>query len=128
MARYVQLRWMSGTGIPGTPLSHAPGGTWQPSLNAYRCEKCIKVCFDLSGVDKDRIDIQIEPGRLVVRGVRQAPEPDSGEPLPRQILAMEIDYGPFVRELRLPAEVLRDEVTAEHRNGLLWINLPLCHE
>ena len=119
---------MSGAGFPGTPLSHAPGGTWQPSLNAYRCEKCIKVCFDLAGVDKDRIDIQIEPGRLVVRGVRKAPEPDSGEPLPRQILAMEIDHGPFLRELRLPAEVLSDEVTAEHRNGLLWINLPLRHE
>jgi HSP20 family protein len=128
MARYVQLRWMGGAGLPGSPFSQTSGGTWQPSLNAYRCERCIKVCFDLAGVDKERIDIQIEPGRLVVRGVRKAPEPASGEPLPQQILAMEIDHGPFVRELRLPAEVLRDEVTAEHRNGLLWINLPLRHD
>ncbi len=97
-------------------------------MNAYRCDKCIRVCFDLAGVDKERIDIQIEPGRLIVRGVRQAPEPGSGEHCPRQILAMEIDHGAFRRELRLPAAVLRDEVTAEHRNGLLWINLPLSHE
>lgn len=97
-------------------------------MNAYRCEKCIRVCFDLAGVEKERIDIHVEPGRLVVSGVRKAPEPESGEPCPRQILAMEIDHGKFWRELRLPAEVVRDEVTAEHRNGLLWINLPLRHE
>jgi HSP20 family protein len=128
MARYFEFRWTSGTGQPGTSLSHVLGGTWQPSLNAYRCENSIEVCFDLAGVDKERIDIQIEPGRLVVRGVRAAPEPASCDPQPQQILAMEIDHGPFLRELRLPAEVLRDEVTAEYRNGLLWIHLPLRHE
>ena len=32
---------------------------------------------------------------------------------------MEIDNGPFARELRLPVEVLPAEVTAEQRNGLL---------
>jgi HSP20 family protein len=128
MARYFQFRWTSGTGHPDTSLSHVSGGTWQPSLNAYRCENSIRVCLDLAGVDKERIDIQIEPGRLVIRGVRVAPEPASCEPHPQQILAMEIDHGPFQRELRLPAEVLRDEVTAEYRNGLLWIHLPLCHE
>jgi HSP20 family protein len=99
---------------------------WQPSLNAYRCKNCIKVCFDLAGVDRERIDIRLEPGLLVVRGVRKTPEPPSGEP--QQILAMEIDHGPFLREVRLPDEVLSDKVTAEHLDGLLWIYLPLRHE
>lgn len=131
MAKFIQFRWSSGTEFPGhtsSPFLRAPNAPWQPPMNAYRCDKCIRVCFDLAGVDKERIDIQIEPGRLIVRGVRQAPEPGSGEHCPRQILAMEIDHGAFRRELRLPAAVLRDEVTAEHRNGLLWINLPLSHE
>lgn len=115
-------------GHAGSPFYRAPNSPWQPSMNAYRCENAIRVCFDLAGVDKERIDIQIEPGLLTVRGIRQSPEPASGEPCPRQILSMEIDHGPFLRELRLPASVLRDEVTAEHRNGMLWINLPLSHE
>lgn len=129
MARFIQFHWIGGAGLPGGPVTQTGGGaTWQPAMNAYRCDGCIRVCFDLAGVDKETIDIRIEPGRMVVRGVRTAPEPVSGEPTPRQILAMEIDHGPFLRELRLPAAVLNDEVTAEHRNGFLWIHLPLCHE
>ena len=38
---------------------------------------------------------------------------------------MEIDYGPFEREVVLPAEVEIDQARAEQRNGLLWISLPL---
>lgn len=131
MAKFVQFHWTSGPGFPGYGVSshgQASPGPWRPAMNAYRCEGAIRVCFDLAGVDKERIDIQIEPGRLVVRGVRKPPEPSSGEPCAEQILAMEIDHGPFLRELRLPVNVSRDDVTAEHRNGLLWINLPLCHD
>ena len=127
MARFIQFRWSSSPG-GSAPYSQDPSGMWRPSLNAYRCDNCIKVCFDLAGVDKETIDIQIEPGRLVVRGVRQPPEPAFDEPCPRQILAMEIDHGPFKRELRLPVDVISEKVTAEHRNGILWINLPLHHE
>jgi HSP20 family molecular chaperone IbpA len=42
-----------------------------------------------------------------------------------QLLAMEIDYGPFEREVQLAAEVEIEQVHAEQRNGLLWIYLPL---
>jgi len=38
---------------------------------------------------------------------------------------MEIDYGPFEREIDLPVEVEIDKAYAEQRNGLLWIALPL---
>lgn len=129
MARYLHFRWTNNPGTPGnSPYLPSPAGPWRPALNAYRCEDCIVVCLDLAGVDKNRIDVQIEPGRLVISGVRQTPEPGCDDPSPRQILAMEIDHGPFVRDLRLPAGVVGDEVTAEHRNGLLWIKLPLSHE
>jgi HSP20 family molecular chaperone IbpA len=38
---------------------------------------------------------------------------------------MEIDYGPFEREVILPADVEVNKAHAEQRNGLLWISLPL---
>jgi HSP20 family molecular chaperone IbpA len=37
---------------------------------------------------------------------------------------MEIDYGPFEREVLLPSDVAPERVTAEQRNGLLWVYLP----
>jgi HSP20 family molecular chaperone IbpA len=37
---------------------------------------------------------------------------------------MEIDHGPFCREVELPADVAHEHVSATHLNGLLWIQLP----
>jgi HSP20 family protein len=98
---------------------------WRPSMNAYRCEGCIRVCFELAGVARADIELRIEPKRLLLRGTRRTPEPATSEGRPQQILAIEIDNGPFARELRLPGEVIPDEATAEQRDGLLWIKLPL---
>lgn len=126
----IRLKWFQGAvhgqAYEWVQLSQMaqPEG-WRPAINAYRCECCIKVCVDLAGVLKPEIEIRVEPRRILLRGVRPAPEPAHNEPQMRQILAMEIDYGPFVRELHLPAEVDPAKATAEQRNGLLWIDLPL---
>jgi len=53
------------------------------------------------------------------------PEPSHAEGRAVQLLAMEIDYGPFEREVSLPVEVEIDKAEAEQRNGLLWISLPV---
>ena len=42
-----------------------------------------------------------------------------------QTIAMEIDYGPFQRDIRLPADIKIANVHADQRNGTLWIHLPL---
>lgn len=97
---------------------------WRPPINVYRCDQGIAVCADLAGVDKDAIDLEVEPRRVLIRGRRRAPEPEEESQKPVQVLAMEIDYGSFERELHLPDEVDAERVTAEHRNGLLWIYLP----
>ena len=41
-----------------------------------------------------------------------------------QMIAFEIDYGPFERVVELPLPVDVARVQAEQRNGLLWIELP----
>lgn len=105
--------------------------SWRPAVNAYRCASCLRICVDLAGVDKSEIDLRLEPGRLTLRGRRELPHPAGDEALAPhhrtglQVLAMEIDHGPFERQFDLPAEVVADRVTAESRNGMLWIILPL---
>lgn len=98
---------------------------WQPALNAYRCAECIIICVDLAGVDRAGIELRVEPRRLVIRGHRNPPEPAEAEHKPVQVLAMEIDYGAFQREVVLPSDVDRQRVNAEQKNGLLWIYLPM---
>ena len=98
---------------------------WAPTLNAYRCADHLVICVDLAGVQKEEIDLLIESRRLLLRGHRAAPEPPCAPEAPPQVLVMEIDYGPFERELTLPEEVDPERAAAEHRAGFLWISLPL---
>jgi HSP20 family protein len=83
------------------------------------------VSVEPAGVDPSGIDLTVESERLILRGVRDVPEPTHAEGRAVQLLAMEIDYGPFEREMRLPALVDIEKVHAEQRNGFLWISLPL---
>ncbi len=99
--------------------------TWSPAINAYRCPGQIIVCVDLAGVERETLDLRVERRRLQIRGRREPPEPAATGEKALQILAMEIDYGPFEREVLLPSEVDTESVTAEQQNGLLWIYLPL---
>jgi len=129
--RNIKLRWMHGmlhdvtSELARLHFSRVGSHTWEPAINAYRCDKCIRVCVDLAGVDRSRIDLTVEPERLILRGVRDVPEPTHEEGRAVQLLAMEIDYGPFEREVSLSASVDIEKVHAEQRNGLLWISLPL---
>lgn len=99
--------------------------TWQPPINAFRCQDCVRICVDLAGVERSQIELRVEPRRVILRGQRTPPEPEGQDKRALQVLALEIDYGPFLRELRLPAEVNVEEARAEQENGLLWICLPL---
>jgi HSP20 family molecular chaperone IbpA len=104
------------------------GQAWAPDINVYRCKDSIQICVDLAGVERSGIDVQVEPGRLVIRGERPPPEPKGSDCQTLQVLAMEIDYGPFERHVMLPPEFAIESVTAKQSNGLLWINLPLREE
>jgi len=127
----MKLRWLHGalqdltSELSRLQFSRFGPQVWEPAINAYRCEESIRICVDLAGVDRALIDLTVEPRRLLIRGTREVPEPTGDEGCALQLLAMEIDCGPFMREVLLPAEVEIDEAHAEQRNGLLWISLPL---
>jgi HSP20 family protein len=99
--------------------------SWQPALNVFRCGGQFVVCADLAGVDRASIEVRAEPRRLTIRGERAIAEPSCDDPPAVQVLALEIDHGLFERVLELPADIDPQRVTAEHRNGMLWIKLPL---
>src|SRR5947208_8885782 len=126
--RNIKLRWLHGGlqdvtyELSRSQFSRFAPHAWEPAINAYRCEACIRICVDLAGVYKSLIDLTVEPRRVVIRGSRETPEPTDQT---TQILALEIDFGPFKREVQLPTEVDVNHARAEQQNGLLWIYLPL---
>lgn len=106
---------------------------WTPAVNIYQVGRTLHVCVDLAGIERDKINVRIEPGRLTISGVRHAPEPKpaikSPDPLSGEvemkIHCMEIDHGEFCRVVQVSEQVDMDGVKSEYRQGLLWISLPL---
>jgi len=103
-----------------------PSEAWTPAVNVYERDAAYVVCVDLAGIDRERLDIEVEKGRLCLRGYRDAPSvPGTTGAGERHLVhLMEIDHGPFYREIELPRDVDKDNISATYHNGLLWMELP----
>jgi len=128
--RGIKLRWLheslGDVTYQLTRLQLTPAGTyrWRPALNAFQCDKGLRICVDLAGVDRSEVELIVEPQQLSIRGTRSAPEPTDDEGRAVRMIAFEIDYGPFERVVELPLPVDVEKASAEQRNGFLWIELP----
>ena len=80
-----------------------PSEVWTPNVNLYETENDYRVCVDLAGVEKEKIDITVADGRLTIRGHRAVPQcpsppPDTDPEHSRmRVHLMEIDHGAFSR-------------------------------
>ena len=108
-----------------------PSESWTPNVNLYETDADYHVCVDLSGVEKDKIDISWVDQRLMIRGQRMVPQCPSGaahqgdsEQSRMRVHLMEIDHGAFAREVELPPDVNKEQIVARYVDGMLWIDLP----
>lgn len=104
----------------------SPERFWEPRADVYETREAVKVKVELAGVRPDSIQVELsaDARSLSIRGVR---EDERTEAVDRILFhQMEIYLGPFERLLPLPpgAEVDREQVAANYRDGFLMITLP----
>lgn len=79
-----------------TPAAGEGARAWQPPVDVFESEAEICIVAALPGVEPEEAEIAIEPGALVVRGVRRL-SPEAREAIRR----LEIPYGRFERRIAL---------------------------
>ena len=100
------------------------GGYWQPAVNVYERREDYLACVEIAGVPREKIHVEcVNAHKLVVHGVRGKPRPENAEG-PYSVLVMEVDIGPFQRDLEFGHAIDVDQVEAKYREGYLWIRLP----
>lgn len=72
------------------------GGAWQPPIDVFESESEICIVAALPGVEPEEAEIIVEPGAIVVRGVRRL-SPEARDAIRR----LEIPYGRFERRIGL---------------------------
>lgn len=98
---------------------------WSPRVDVLESPTSVVVKVELAGVRFSQVMIQYSGDRhaLVIRGERTDDTTDSRVPTaPHQL---EIDYGQFAREVRLPdVPLVVGESQAQLANGVLTIVIP----
>ena len=99
-------------------------GTWsKPAampMDAYRAGDEFVVCFDLPGVTKDAIELDIERNVLTVKAERSW-WPDEGA----EVLARERTQGTFSRQVLLGEALDSEHVDAHYDQGVLRVTIPV---
>ena len=95
----------------------------RPESDCYRSDDpaALRVVVELPGVDPEQVQVVVNGRTLVVAGVRERPELSG-----TRVVQMELNYGPFQRQIQLPDDVDSDAATASYERGLLEIVLPLA--
>ena len=93
--------------------------TWHPQMDVYETPKEIIIVGEISGVNKEDLEVEVDQKAVKVTGVRRE---TARVPGMRYHLA-EIVYGRVERILFLPVPINPEEVQASYVNGLLKINM-----
>jgi HSP20 family protein len=102
------------------PFSRALGRGFRPQVDCYRTDDEVVVVAELPGVDPQDLRLLASPRGLVIAGERRRPK-DSGH-----YQQMEIDYGPFQRQVTLDEDVDAEAAQATYERGILRVRLPLA--
>ncbi|MGE5086464.1 MAG: Hsp20/alpha crystallin family protein [Bacillota bacterium] len=95
--------------------------SFQPSCDINESKDHYFLSFDLPGVKKEDIKIELHSNHLNISGERQCEVKEDDD---ETILRQERFYGKFERTFTLPTSVNVDKIEAHYENGVLNIALP----
>ena len=93
---------------------------WSPRTDIQETDKEIILDFELPGIDKKDIKVEVKDNRLSISGERKQENKDENAESRR----IERHYGKYERTFSLPENVKTDKLSAKYIDGILTINLP----
>jgi HSP20 family molecular chaperone IbpA len=80
-------------------LAGMQAAAWQPPIDVFETADGLRIVVALPGVEIQDIDLAVEQDVLVISGIRHLPAVARGAAIQR----LEIPYGRFERQVRIPA-------------------------
>jgi HSP20 family protein len=104
------------------PFSRGLRRGYRPQVDVFRSDDPpqLTVQVELAGVDPDDVRLIASPQALLIAGERRRPK-DCGH-----YQQMELDYGPFQRQITLAEDINPDDAVATYERGILTVRLPIA--
>ena len=104
------------------PFSRSLRRGYRPQVDVYRSEDppTLTVQVELPGVDPSDVQLVAAPQALLIAGERRRPK-DCGH-----YQQLEIEYGPFQRQITLAEDVDPEAASATYERGILTVRLPIA--
>jgi HSP20 family protein len=107
-------------GLFDAPANGRQTQSWVPTLDVWEEGDAVVYAFDLPGIPKDAIEIEVEDGSLTVTATREREQKVEGDGFHR----FERRHGTFSRTVGLPQGISEDAITAAYEHGVLEIRVP----
>ena len=107
-----------------TPAQNAKNAVWSPAVDIREDENSFIIEAELPGMSKEDIHLEVEQNMLSIKGERKFERKDEQE----NYHFVERSYGSFYRSFTLPKNVNTEEISAEHKDGMLVITVPKAEE
>jgi HSP20 family protein len=93
---------------------------WVPAVDISESEGEYLIKAELPGVKKEDIKVTLQEGVLTIQGERKQEKEEKGKKYHR----IERSYGTFMRSFTLPDSADDSKVSAEFKDGLLYLHVP----
>jgi HSP20 family protein len=104
----------------GEEREHGITGTWTPLVDVFEDADGVTLKVELPEVHPNDVDISVEDSTLTLRGERKLEQSTVENAYQR----LERAYGAFQRSFTLPPTIDAEHISAESKNGVLFIRLP----
>jgi HSP20 family protein len=110
-----------GRSLSRTVGGNVPGGDWMPAIEVRQKDNNIIVRADLPGVNPEDVKVELQEDGLLIEGETKHEEVQEKE----GFFHSERSYGRFSRFIPLPENVDADQISANYRNGVLELTIPV---
>lgn len=109
-----------GMGLMGSPLMRGHAASFAPDYDVKATDKAYIISFDMPGMDKAKINVEVKNGVILVSGERSSEtKEDQGGKFYRQ----ERSFGYFSRTIPLPEDGKPESLAAKYENGVLTLTI-----
>jgi HSP20 family molecular chaperone IbpA len=122
-AMELRMQNMMGSYGMGSPLTNSlrnRAGVFNPDYDIKENDKAYLLTFDMPGMDKTKINVEVKEGVLQVSGERSS---ETQEGQPGKTYRQQRSFGYFSRMIPLPKDIDPDSVSAKYDNGVLTVTV-----